>query len=104
MARLNVGQLARDVTHDDKKIIGFEASRPIRVGETFSKAKLIVPPIISAGQRVTISYRAGLLEATASGIALDTVGEGETVKVKNESSNKIITGIALEAGLVGVKP
>ncbi|MDC0357667.1 flagellar basal body P-ring formation chaperone FlgA [Oligoflexia bacterium] len=104
MARLNLAAMPTDVEHLKVGIIGYETSRDISYGEVFRKNKLVIPPVIDSGARVTLMYQSRLFRATASGIALESGAIGDSIRVKNDGSKKIIVGTIIEPGLVGVKP
>lgn len=104
MARVNLATLPSDAMRHDQDVVGLEASRDIPFGEVFRKDKLAIPPLITAGSKVTMMYRNGVFEASATGIALESGIRGQEVRVRNEMSKKIISAVILEAGLVGVKP
>lgn len=104
MARINLATIQGDVVRSGEDVIGLEANRDIPFGEVFRKDKLAIPPLVTAGSRVTMMYRNGIFEATASGIALESGIRGQGVRVRNEASKKVVTGEILESGLVGVKP
>jgi len=103
-ARINLTALGRDTAINERDIVGMEASRTINPGEPFGTSKLVVPPIITNGSKVTMVYKGELFEATASGIAMENAIPGQSIKVRNDTSKKVVNGIALESGLVEVKP
>ncbi len=102
MARLNISAIPHDAAADKAGLIGMEAEQAIGYGEVFRRNKLLLPPVISSGSRVTLVYKTALITATASGVALESGQEGEEIKVRNTASKKIVSGMILEPGLVGV--
>jgi flagella basal body P-ring formation protein FlgA len=104
MARVNLASLPRDVIRQDRDIVGLEASRDISFGEYFRRDKLSIPPVVTAGSKVTMLYKNGFFEASATGIALESGIRGQEIHVRNDVSKKVISATALEPGLVGVKP
>lgn len=104
MARLNTAQLPQDVQTLGDNVVGLKASAAISAGEAFRPNKLAVPPVIEAGARVTMHYRSGPLEITASGIALEAGLPGKQIKVRNEDSKKVVVGAVKESGIVEVMP
>lgn len=103
MARLNLQALPADTISDVSKVIGLETKKNLVAGEVLQKAKLNLPTVIKAGEKVTLRYRSSLLEATATGISLDAAGLQESVRVRNEVSGKVITGLASAPGIVEVR-
>lgn len=102
MARFNISQLPDDVALEPEAVYGFAADRNISFGDVFRKAHLSIPPVIEMGGSVTLLYRKGALEATASGVAIESGAIGDDIRVRNEGSKRIIMGKILEPGLVGV--
>lgn len=102
MARMNLSKLPKNSFDLKKEIIGKEAIRNINKGDIFSNNSLIIPPIIRNGEKVKIVYNSPLLSATVTGIALQDGGVSEKIKIKNDSSNKILEGYIVEQGLVRV--
>lgn len=104
MARLNTAALPRDLADKPTSIVGLATSSSISFGEAFQRSKLAIPPVITAGAQVTMIVRTNLLEATASGVALEAGIEGQEIKIRNESSKKTVTGKVVEPGVVLVTP
>lgn len=104
MARLNIASLPNDTAYKSNEIIGQEINGEIQYGETFRKTRMITPPLVTAGARVVMFYKAGALEASATGTALDSGILGQEIRVKNDNSKKIITGKILDGGKIGVNP
>lgn len=102
MARYNVSALPGDVALEPNSVYGLEASKNISFGEVFQKRKLSIPPVVEMGDIVTLVYRSAGIEATASGVAIESGAEGDEIRVRNDSSRKIVLGKVLEPGLIGV--
>ncbi len=103
MARMNIQALPKDAAAELSDIVGLETTKDIGSGEVFRKNKLFTPPVISAGSKISLVYRSGLFEATASAIAMESGASGQIIKVRNENSKKIVTGTVVDAGMVEVK-
>lgn len=104
MARLNLRTLPRDAVVSDEHVVGLETANNISYGEVFRADKLVIPPVIKMGSKVTMVYKSKLFTATATGIALESGIAGQQVKVRNDSSKSIVVGTVIEPGLVGVSP
>jgi len=102
MARLKSVHIPVDATTEPEIIIGQEASRNISAGEVFRNTKLAIPPVIAAGASILMRYKSDLLEATATGVALDNGIKGERIRVRNDASRRVLEATVLEPGLVGV--
>lgn len=103
MARLNLSGLPGDAAREQSGIVGLSTASDIAFGEVFRRNKLAIPAAVEAKSRVTVVYRAAGFEATASGVALEDGIVGQEIRVRNESSKKIISGVVVEPGLVRVK-
>lgn len=49
--------------------------------------------VVTRGQSVTLVYRLGTLTITASGLALQSAGEGERLAVRNSDSGRTVSGM-----------
>ena len=102
LARVNMVALAKDSAIDPTRVVGLETSVEIGAGETFRATKLIVPPIIEQGNKVSIIYQSSKLTATATGTAMESGARGSTIRVRNENSKRILSAKVLDPGVVGV--
>lgn len=100
LARINGTSLGRDSVENLGDIVGRSLTKDIGQGEMFKAASVVVPPVINVGSRVTIVFRQNRLEVTASGIALENGGLGQDIRIRNESSKKVVMGKVVEPGLV----
>jgi flagella basal body P-ring formation protein FlgA len=92
----------RDVVENISDLIGRQATRDIAEAEVFSAASVVVPPLVVRGSKVTLRYRRGRLEATATGVALESGAARAEIKVRNDGSQRIVTAAVVEEGLVQV--
>ncbi|MER2492625.1 flagellar basal body P-ring formation chaperone FlgA [Catenovulum sediminis] len=74
---------------DIKTIVGSKAKRQIRSGEAILNKNIC---FVCQGELVTIEAVASGLSVKAVGIALSDGSYGETVSVRNKSSNRVIQG------------
>ncbi|RIL10779.1 MAG: flagella basal body P-ring formation protein FlgA [Proteobacteria bacterium] len=102
MARLNTSQLPADAATESDQLLGLKVKEDLGIGEVFRRNQMLLPAAIETGARVSMVYRSGGLEASASGIALESGHIGQIVKIRNENSNKVISGKVIESGLVEV--
>lgn len=103
MARLNTAAIPRDSEASEERILGLELKAEVFSGETFRREKLVKPAIVTSGQPVTMVFRAGPLEATARGVALQNGADGDDIRVRNEASKKVVTGKVTKEGLIEVR-
>ena len=102
MARMNVSKLPKESFDVKKEIVGKEATRNISKGDIFSNTTLVSPPVVRNGDKIKIVYETPLLSAIVTGVALQDGAKQEKIKIKNDSSNKILEGYVMAQGLVRV--
>ncbi|MBX7144139.1 MAG: flagellar basal body P-ring formation chaperone FlgA [Oligoflexia bacterium] len=103
-ARYNLALLPRDALRSENQIVGLETKRDLQIGEPVRRDVLAIPPVVTVGSKVTMMYRNGVFELTATGTALESGIRGQDIRIRNEASKKIVVGTVMEPGLVGIKP
>ncbi len=101
-ARYHISAVPKDAAFDPKEINGKATSGTISSGDVFRTSRLSIPAVIAAGSTVTLVYKSGALEATATGVAMEPGTMGQEIKVRNDTSKRIVLGKVLEPGIVGV--
>ena len=84
------------------EVVGLVPHRYIRAGSPVTKAYFQQPVAVNSGQRVTIVLNYNGIRATAKGIVMTRGRIGALIKVKNESSQKILTAKVIDAHTVEV--
>lgn len=87
---------------DVAEVVGLVPHRYIRAGSPVTKGYFQQPVAVNSGQRVTIIVNHNGIRVTAKGIVMTRARIGELVKVKNETSEKILTGKVIDAHTVEV--
>jgi flagella basal body P-ring formation protein FlgA len=88
---------------DPDKIIGKIAVRDLIAGEPLRQSDLKSPQLISRGQSVNITSKAGGLTVTMKGKALGNARAGDRLWVQNQSSNKRVEGEVTPQGEVLIR-
>lgn len=94
--------LRKDTVTDAKSIIGqspratISTNRPIRMTEVSS------PVIIKKGEPVQLTYTNAYMSLKTTGIALQDGSKGDMIRIKNEKSEKAVSGRVAAAGVVEV--
>ena len=88
-------------------LAGQRAKRPLAPGQVIARADLeAVPtgaaPLVRPRDAVRIVARVGELRISTSGEALQEGRAGQTIRVRNTSSNRVIQGRVVERGVVEV--
>jgi flagella basal body P-ring formation protein FlgA len=102
LQRTNNAALGRDALENIGDIIGRSLTRDVGHGEVFRAHSVAVPPLVSTGSRVSIVFRYNRLEVSASGIALENGGKGQEIKIRNDTSKRIVSGRVEAPGIVMV--
>lgn len=87
---------------DVSEIAGLVPHRFIRAGSPVTKSYFQQPVAVNAGQHVNIIINYRGVRATAKGIIMTRARIGEMVKVKNETSEKILTAKVIDSQTVEV--
>ena len=103
LVRANMAQLASDVASRPEDLLGHAAKSRIPAGETVRRSMIDIPPIITKGSKITARYALGGLTATALVVAAEDGLPGGSIKVRNESSNKIFRADVIDEKTVEVK-
>ena len=93
----------RGVVVDPKKIVGKIAARNLIANEPLRQSDLQSPQLISRGQSVNITSKAGGLIVTMKGKALGNAKAGDRLWVQNQSSNKRVQGEVTPEGEVLIR-
>lgn len=88
---------------DQELLIGMEVARTVNAGSPLCQKDIATPAIIKDGDMVKIFARKGPLELSTSGIATSAGRLGETIRVKNISSNKLVHCRVDGPGIVSVE-
>lgn len=87
---------------DVAEVAGLVPHRFIRAGSPVTMAYFQQPVVVNSGQRVNIVINYNGIKVSAKGIVMTRGRIGSLVKVKNESSEKILTAKVIDANTVEV--
>ncbi len=97
---VNVSSIRQAFLSDTQAIIGKEAKRNINKGEPFKTALLDAPTAVKRGEIVTLESLAGSIKVSSAGTAMADGRVGQKIRVRNNSSERIISGVVISQGLV----
>jgi len=86
------------------QLFSSRARRNIRAGAILTTGSVELCPDIEAGREVSVVYSDGLCKITATGRAMQTGMAGDYIRVKNQSSGKIIVARIVDETAVVVDP
>lgn len=84
--------------------VGYRLKGSVQKGVALTSAMFEKIPDIESGRGTTIVYTGAVFKITADGIALQSGSEGDFIKVKNKTSNKIIVARVIDSHHVVVDP
>lgn len=90
--RLPEGQVPDDAIRSLDEVDGGSLRRALKAGEPLTRRVVELPPLVRRGERVTLLAEAAGMRLTAVGEALGTARRGDTVKVRNIDSQKVVAG------------
>lgn len=97
---VNISNIRQSFAADQEAIIGREAKRNIGKGEPFRTATLDAPTTVKRGEVVKLESLVGSIKVSGSGTAMADGRLGQKIRVRNDSSERIVTGIVRGQGLV----
>src|SRR5690554_880970 len=100
--QVNISLQRQGYLIDLQSLEGQVAKRNIRPGETLRQGLLEAPLAISRGQTVSLASRSGGITVVTQAEALGNGRVGEQVRVRNLSSERIISARIIEEGAVEV--
>lgn len=98
----DISNLREDFITEMQQIENKQAVRSLDAGTILSKRYFVEPQIIKKGEQVIISSSKADFSIRMNGIAMMDGVKGQVIRVKNQSSGRIINAIAVEPGLVVV--
>lgn len=96
----NIADLSRGYFSLISDVQGNISKRSLRSGSAINQTMITKPIILKRGQAVTLRVNRPGLSVNMKGIALKKGREGDIIKVKNSSSEKILYGKILSSDLV----
>ncbi|MBV8168297.1 MAG: flagellar basal body P-ring formation protein FlgA [Alphaproteobacteria bacterium] len=102
MVRLRVDQIAATHVNDPDKLVDKAAKRVLAAGQPVKVSDVAMPLLITKNSMVNVRIASNRLNITMQGKSMDDGAEGDTVRVVNTRSNKIVQGTVNGRGEVVV--
>lgn len=99
-ALVNISSIRQAFAAEPEAIVGHEARRNIGKGEIFTHARLASPTSVKRGELVALQSVIGEVTVSSSGIAMSDGRLGQKIRVKNASSDRVVTGVVQGPGIV----
>lgn len=100
LEKRDLARVYRDFVTDIRLLAGQRARRSVRAGQVISLSHAVAPLLVKRGDQVVIRAEGEGIYASTSGEALQDGSRGETIRVRNLSSGKVITAWVVEKGVV----
>jgi len=83
-------------------LIGKQLKQTLRKGDTIRLRSLINPTVIKRGDFVSVEASSGVIHVVTRGTALSAGRVGEQIKIKNNTTNRVIKAKIIASGTVAV--
>lgn len=95
-------KISKDSIKHTSNLIGLEVRQGITTGSMVRTRDVTAPRLVQRGSLVTMRIKTSTMLITAQGRALQDGAKGESVRVKNLQSNRIIEGVVEADGAIQV--
>ncbi|MGZ8161920.1 MAG: flagellar basal body P-ring formation chaperone FlgA [Methylobacter sp.] len=102
LMKRDVSSLRDDFFTQAEQVENKQAIRQAPAGAVLSLKNFVDPKLIKRGDKVTISAIQPAFAIRMSGIAVMDGTKGQTIRIKNQNSGRIINATVVESGLVAV--
>lgn len=86
-----------------RQVIGMQAKRTITSGKPLTSRNVEAPPLVRRGELVRIIAKSGQMQISSTGIAAMDGRPGDSIRIRNIQSNKLIHARVQSPGVVTVK-
>jgi flagella basal body P-ring formation protein FlgA len=87
---------------DESDFDGVRARRAIAIGETLTSALLRVSPVVKSGDEVEVTVRIRAVRVTGTGIASGSGQVGDTIRIMQPHSSRLLKGRITGPGAVEI--
>jgi flagella basal body P-ring formation protein FlgA len=103
-AEITASQLRKDYVQNEADMIGKTPEHSISPGRPIYAHELTAPVVLKKGKSVTMRFSTPRMDLRTNGEAMDDGAVGETVRVKNEESKKIVHAVVEGPETVRITP
>ena len=96
-------RITDDIVTEQSQLIGRELRRDMGEGELIRSHDVVPPRLVRRGSLVTMRIKTPFIMITAQGKAEQDGSEGETVRVLNTQSNRVVEGTVSGTGVVEIR-
>ncbi|MGU3524188.1 flagellar basal body P-ring formation chaperone FlgA [Enterobacteriaceae bacterium C23F] len=98
--KLNISNARGNYVTQPDDVMGLTVKRRVRELQPIALNQLDSPVLVERGQRVMMIAEQGGVQAQTVGEAMKKGRKGEMIKVKNESSERVVSAIVADSGVV----
>lgn len=102
LALRDTGQLRQGFVTDLASAVGMELRRPLKAGEPVNLGRLTEPTVVERGDQVRLRAETGTISVNTMGTALGSGRVGDQVRVRNDSSERVVRARVTGPGTVEV--
>jgi flagella basal body P-ring formation protein FlgA len=102
IVRLRTDQVGKANLAEAGQLVGRSARRPLAANQPVRASDLVMPTVITRNAMITVKVASDRMSLSMQAKALDDGAIGDTVRVQNTRSNRIIQGVVTAAGEVTV--
>ena len=103
-ARHDLSRLPHGYFSEPREVEAMMTRRRLTAGTVLTPGALKEAPLVRRNEKVTLIVDAGGVQIRAVGVALEEGTRGQSVKVRNQGSKRVIEGIVVGPGLVEMRP
>lgn len=102
--RVRQAALPGDTLIDESRLVGMAVRRGATVGQPLQANDVEAPVMVRKGQGVTVTLRNGAVALTLQGRAMQNGSAGDTIRILNNASNRVIEGVVTGFQTADVQP
>lgn len=96
-------EIRRGTVVDPAGLLGMQATRSLQAGRMVQTREVREQVLVTRRKAVTLVYQSAIMTLTARGVALDDGARGDTVRVRNQRSDRVIEGVVTGPDTVSVQ-
>jgi flagella basal body P-ring formation protein FlgA len=99
---MNDGDIVANLLTDASEIVGRATKHAMRAGQMLHNFDIARPTAVERGHLVTIVYAMPMMNLTVQGVAQESGGVGDVIRVANSKTNQSFVAEVLDARTVRV--
>lgn len=100
LKKFNISNQREGLMTNPDEAIGLTSKRALQPGKPITRNELVQPVLVKRDQPVMIVSHMDGITASMPGVALKNGRKGEVIKIRNSSSQRIISGVVDDTGVV----